>query len=100
MSLSDFSPSRYRQFIWGYSWDELKKFYIQKNKEDNTQLQSLCSFLVDLVGAVYGSKKSDGEVGLDDGEGMEDLTDEQIAEMKIMLGDDDFNRLYPHLVDD
>ena len=94
MSLSDFSPGNYRQFIWGYSWDELKKFYIQKNKEDNQQLQSLCTFLVDLVGAVYGGKKSDGEVGLDDGEGMEDLTDEQLADMKLMLGEQDFERLY------
>lgn len=54
---------------------------------------TFCTFLVDLVSAIYGGKKEDGEIGLDDGEGMDELTDEQIAEMKIMLGDD-FERLY------
>lgn len=99
MSLSDFSPSRYRQFVWNYSWEELKKFYIQKNKETSERTQAFCEFLVELVSAIYGGKKED-EITLDTGEGMDDLTDEQIAEMKIMLGDADFARLYPDLVDD
>ena len=99
MSLSDFSPSSYRQFIWGYSWEELKKFYIQKNKEDNQQLQSLCTFLVELVSAIYGGKKSEDEIGLDTGEGMDELSDEQIESMKAMLGED-FTRMYPDLADE
>lgn len=99
MSLSDFSPSRYRQFVWNYSWDDLKKFYIQKNKETSERIQAFCEFLVELTSAAFGGGKKEDEITLDTGEGLDDLTDEQIAEMKIMLGDD-FAKVYPDLVDD
>jgi len=72
---------------------------VQKSKEYSEKVGALCTFAVDLVSAIYGGKKEEGEIGLDTGEGMDDLTDEQIAEMKIMLGPD-FNRLYPDLADD
>jgi len=85
---------------WNYSWPQIKDLYIQKNKEVSERTSTFCTFLVDLVGAIYGSKKEDGEIGQDTGDGLDDLTDEQIAEMKIMLGSEDFNRLYPDLADD
>jgi hypothetical protein len=75
----------------------MKKLYILKNKEQNDRMQTFCTFLVELVSAVYGGKKSDDEVGLDDGEGIDELTDEQIEQMKAMLGDD-FAKLYPDLI--
>lgn len=48
---------------------------------------------MELTSAALGGGKKEDEVGLDTGEGMDELTEEQIAEMKIMLGDD-FDRIY------
>lgn len=84
---------------WNYSWLQIKELYIQKSKEKSEQLQVLCSFLVDLTQAAFGGGKSDNEITTDSGDGVEDLEPEQLEEMKIMLGDEDFNRLYGHLVD-
>ena len=52
---------------------------------------------MELTSAALGGGKKEDEVGLDTGEGMDELTEEQIAEMKIMLGED-FARLYPDYV--
>lgn len=99
MSLSGFDPKSYRLFVWGYSWPELRDFYIQKNKEYAERTNAFCSFLVELVSAAVGGGKKDDEIGLDNGD-LGDISDENLAEMRLMLGEEDFRRMYPDYVDD
>lgn len=57
-------------------------------------------FLVDLASAALGGKSSsEGEVGLDSGEGMEEMSEEDLAAMKLMLGKD-FNKQFPQYADE
>lgn len=85
---------RYR---WCYSWEEIKRYYIQKNREIGDRTSSFASFLVELVSSAMGGGKKDDEVSLDDGEGMDEMTDEQLETMKMMLGED-FAKIYPDYV--
>ncbi|BCS54038.1 hypothetical protein [Geobacter sp. SVR] len=50
---------------------------------------------MELTSAVLGGKKGDDGIGLDNGEGMDELTDEQITTMKAVLGEADFSKMYP-----
>lgn len=84
---------------WNYSWPQIKELYIQKNKEYAEKTNAFCSFLVELTSAAMGGGKKENEVGLDDGD-LGDISDENLAELRAMLGDEDFCRLYPDYVDD
>lgn len=60
---------------------------------------AFCSFLVELTSAAMGGGKKENEIGLDDGD-LGDISDENLAELRTMLGEEDFCRLYPDYVDD
>lgn len=60
---------------------------------------AFCSFLVELTSAAMGGGKKDNEIGLDDGD-LGDISDENLTELRLMLGEEDFCRLYPDYVDD
>ena len=96
-SLSNFSPYSVRLYKWGYSWGEIKNLYIQKQKESADKTNNFCTFIVDLVSAIYGGKKSEDEIGLDDGSGADELTEEQIANMIEQLGQKGFYDIFPSL---
>ena len=81
-------------YKWGYSWDQIKLLYTARAKDWADKKQIDYQFLVDLAGAALGSKKPSGAVGLDNGEGIDELTEEKEAELRMSLGDDDFERLY------
>ena len=88
-----------KHYKWGYSWSEIKHYYIQKSKETAERTNAFCSFLVELTASALGSgKKDEEEVGLDTGEGMEQMTDEQLANLRAVLGDADFVKMYPDYV--
>lgn len=73
--------------------------YIQKNKEYMERTNAFCSFLVELTSAAMGGGKNENEIGLDDGD-LGDISDENLAELRLMLGNEDFCRLYPDYIDD
>jgi hypothetical protein len=73
----------------------LEDLYLAKMKE-LVQLKSAdYKFLIELASAALGgkSKKGDGQYELDDGEGLDEMTPEQEAELRQALGDD-FDKLY------
>jgi len=85
-----------RFYRWNYAWQTIKGLYIQKQHEIADRTNAFCEFLVELVSAaVGGGKGSKEEVTLDTGEFMEELTDEQIAEWKNLMGEQEFARMYP-----
>lgn len=92
-SLAEWNPLSVRYYKWSYSWDELKNLYIAKSKEYAQKRQQDYKFLLELTSAALGGGKKDGEIGLDDGQGIEEMTEEQEANMRAMLGDD-FDRVY------
>lgn len=73
----------------------MRELYIQKNKEVAQRTNAFCEFLVNLATAMAGGGgNSDNEVGLDTGDGMDEMTDDQIEMWKSILGDD-FAKQYP-----
>lgn len=58
-----------------------------------------CEFLVELTSAALGGgdSKGEGEIGLDSGDGVDELSEEAIAAMIEMLGEHDFYLQYPQL---
>lgn len=83
-----------RYYKWGYSWNEIKGLYIAKEKDRAKRRQVDYEFLIELASAALGSgKKSDGSYDLDSGEGLENMTEEQEAELRLALGDD-FDKIY------
>lgn len=54
---------------------------------------------MELTSAAMGGKKdtADGEIGIDDGDGLDEISDESLEEMREMLGDHDFYLAYPSL---
>jgi hypothetical protein len=81
-------------YRWNYSWKEIKKLYSRKQKIYLERREVDYEFIVKIAQACMGGGKSDdGAVGLDDGSMLEEMSDEQIADMKEMLGED-FAKLY------
>lgn len=76
----------------------MKELFILKNKEQNDRLQALCSFLVELTSAAFGGKSSSEDVGMDNGEGAEEMTDEQLEMWKQVLGEAEFEKLYGDII--
>lgn len=76
----------------------MKELFIIKNKEQNDRLQALCEFLVELTSAAFGGKSSSEEIGMDTGEGVEDMTEEQLEMWKEVLGAEEFQRLYGDII--
>lgn len=82
-----------------YSFDELIKFYNRKQKIYFDRTSANYDFLVQLTQVALGGGKrqsTEGEIeaSLDNGEGIDELTDEQISNLKQVLGKD-FASLYP-----
>ena len=73
---------------------------MQQNKERIERTNQFAEFLVQLVSSALGGGKSGDseEIGLDTGEGMDELSDEQIQMWKNILGPDDFAKQYPDYV--
>lgn len=60
-----------------------------KSKEYAEKKSYDYEFLTELATAAFGGGNStEGAVGLDDGEGVDEMTDDQEAAMRLMLGDD------------
>lgn len=98
ISLSNFNPKVAKYYRWNYSWNQMKELFILKNKEQNDRLQALCSFLVELTSAAFGGKSSSEDVGMDNGEGAEEMTDEQLEMWKQVLGEAEFEKLYGDII--
>lgn len=81
-------------YKWNYSWDQIKTLYTARAKDWANKKKIDYQFLVDLASAALGSKKNDRAIGMDDGSVEEELTEEQEAELRMSLGDADFERLY------
>lgn len=88
-----------RFYKWNYGWQQIKALYIQKQKEESDKTNQFCEFLVELTSAAFGGGKSDNpdEVGLDTGEGSDEMSEEDQARMIATLGEKDFYNLFPHL---
>ncbi len=97
-SLSDYDPYRARFYGWNFAYEEIKDLYIQKHREIAERTNTFASFLVDLTTAAMGGGNKHNEVGLDDGDGLDEMTDEQIENLRDMLGEEDFARMYPDFV--
>lgn len=83
-----------RYYKWGYSWPELKELFKAKNKEYAQKKEMDYKFLIELTTAALGGKgKKDGEIGKDTGEGLEEMTEEQEAALRLALGED-FDKIY------
>lgn len=94
-SLAAFNPQSVRYYRWNYAFEQIKELYIQKSKEEATKTNQFCEFLVSLASSCFGGGgDKEGVVGKDDGEGLEELTEEQYANLKAALGDD-FSKQYP-----
>lgn len=94
-SLAEFNPMSARFYKWNFCWADIKQLYIQKQRELGDRTNAFCEFLVELVSSAIGAGKQSDTVGLDTGEGMDELSDEQLVQIKEMLGDTDFYRQYP-----
>jgi hypothetical protein len=101
--LSEWDPLSVIHYKWLYSFSELIKFYQRKQKIYFDRTSANLEFLVSLTQAALGGKRqsAEGEIeaSLDDGEGLDELTDEQIANLKQVLGKD-FASLYPDYAED
>lgn len=93
-SLSDWNPLSVRYYKGSYCWDEMKELYIAKQKERAQSRNIDYQFLIDLASAALGGKKSEEGIGLDTGEGAEDMTPEQEAMWREVLGDSEYERMY------
>lgn len=76
----------------------MKELFILKQKEQNNRLQALCEFLVELTSAAFGGKSSSEEIGMDTGEGIEDMTEEQLEMWRQVLGEEEFQRMYGDII--
>ncbi len=86
-------------YRWSYSWDEIKKLYIQQQREIADRTNAFCEFLVELTSAAFGGGSKDSEeYTLDTGEGMDEMSDEQIQKWKDILGEKAFAQQYPDYV--
>lgn len=83
---------------WGHDWPEIRKAFIQKQKEQIDRTNAFCKFLIELTQAAFGGKKSEEEIGLDSGEGIDELSDEQLENLRNVLGEADFQTMYGHLL--
>lgn len=98
--MTDYNPISVLYYKWGYSWQELKQFYVNKQKDANERMSTFCEFLVELVSAALGGgKSSEDAVGLDAGEGLEEMTDEQLEMWRCVLGEKEFQQMYGHLIE-
>lgn len=75
-------------YKWSYSYEEITTLYKAKVKDFVTKKEADYKFIIDVVGAIFGDGKSEGDYGKDTGDGITDRTDEQDASMREMLGDD------------
>lgn len=83
-----------------YSWPELKQLYIQKNKEIADRTSNFAEFLVNLTTAALGGKSENkDQVSLDTGEGIDELTEDQIEMWKGILGEAEFYKTYPQFAE-
>lgn len=88
-----------RHWKWGYVWPEIRKAYVQKSKEQMERTNAFCEFLMKLTQAAFGGgSKSEDEIGLDTGEGLDEISDEALENLKAVLGESDFNKMYGHLL--
>lgn len=87
-------------YRWGYSWGEILKLYKSKQSEWVQKRSADYDFLVSLAKAALGGKSSSGdEVGLDDGEGIDEMSEEDMAGLKLALGKD-FHKQFPQYADE
>lgn len=78
-----------------YSWEQIKELYIQKQKEIADRTNTFCEFLVTLTTAALGGGSTNkDEVALDQGEGKEYMTDEQLEMWRGILGEAEFQKQY------
>lgn len=98
LELADWSVTEATKYKWSYSYKEILRFFNRKHKTYANRFNSACEFAVELVSAALGGKKSgEGEYELADGS-EEELTEEQIANLKRCLGSN-FAQIYPQYVD-
>jgi len=71
-----------------FSWKEILKFYTRKQKIYVERKKADFDFLVELATACLGGKKSDGEISIDSGEGLDEMDEEQEEALRRALGDD------------
>ena len=93
--LAEFNPLSVIYYKWNYSWDEIKRLYQVKTKDWASKRKLDYEFLIDLASAALGGKKKgEGEYGLDEGDGLDEMTPEQEQDWREILGDAEFERLY------
>lgn len=95
LELANWSPEQALWYKWGYSYKEIIKFYQRKNKIFSDRFNLAVEIAVDIVSAALGGKKkkSEDEVNIDSGEGIEEMTEEQEAALREALGED-FDKIY------
>jgi len=93
--LANWSPEQALYYKWSYSYNEIIKFYQRKCKIYYDRFNLAVEIAVDIVSAALGGKKkkTEGEVGIDSGDGLEELTEDQEAALREALGED-FDKIY------
>jgi hypothetical protein len=87
--LAEWNPHSVLLYRWNYAFDEIEILYTAKIEEFVERRSMDYEFLVNLAkAALGGDSKKEGEYGMDDGEGFEERTEEQDAELRAALGDD------------
>lgn len=92
LELAEWNPESALFYRWNYSWTELLKFINRKYKIYAERKRTDFDFLVKLAEWCFGGS-SDESYDVDTGEGIEDMTEEQEAALRLALGED-FDKLY------
>lgn len=89
LELSEWNPDSALLYKWGYSWSEIKKFYIRKQKVYFDRKKADYDFIVQVATACMGGGgNSEGTVSMDNGDGLDEMTPEQEQDLRDMLGTD------------
>lgn len=97
-SLAGYNPKSVRYYRWNYSWLDIKAMFIQKQREVADHTNAFCEFLVELVSAAVGGGKDPEVIGLDTGEGKEEMSEEQVEMWRGILTPAEFAAQYPDYI--
>lgn len=97
--MAEWNPDSVLLYRWNYSWSELIKLYKRKLTIYTERRQVDYDFIVKVASACVGGKSDEGTYELDDGEGLDEMNEAELQNLKDMLGDD-YETLYGDNISD